>query len=171
MSRLRRLPSDTEGHCRVPARLASLMLALTVALPGCHAGPGADHYVAVADTLAFPDDWQREKSLARGPDQEDPCAPSFAADCPGAVRWFSVQGDAIAAYTNAKQVVEAAGFSVVEEFHEGCTGRPSGPACAFVSDRETDRILVNVFHSLAAAGLGDHEPGTAGVIVSVYGNE
>ena len=132
-------------------------------MAGCYTGPDADHFVAIVEELDVPADWQLAKSVVRGPDEDDPCDPFFTITCPGAVRSFLVDGDPADAYAQAKEVVTAAGFVITEEFREDC----SGASCSFFSSRAGDQLSVWVYHSGAAANLGDDLRGPA-VLISAH---
>lgn len=151
--------------------IVGLALASALVLAACYTGPGPEHFVAIVEEPDVPAGWQLAKSNVFGPDEDDPCDPFFSITCPGAGRFFLVDGDAADAYAQAKDVVTAAGFAITEEFKKrDCTGAPSGSACSFFASRDGDQLTVSVFHSAADVGLEGGVPGGALVVITAHRN-
>lgn len=148
--------------------IIGLALASALVLAGCYAGPGPEHYVAIVEGLDVPVGWQLAKSNVFGPNEDDPCEPFTSLTCPGAGRFFIVDGDAVKAYAQAKDVVSAAGFAITEEFTRACTGAQGGSACSFFASHDGDQLTVSVFHSGADVGLGEDVVSGAVVVVTAH---
>lgn len=147
---------------------ASLLLASALLVGACYTGPSIDHFAGVLDELTVSADWELVKTETRGPDGDFECDPNVVASCPAVTRWYVVDGEASAAFKDAKAMVGAAGFEVDRELIPACDGSSSGPACSFFSSRDDDRVLVTVFRSTSDAGLDDTVEGTT-VLVTATG--
>ncbi len=132
---------------------------------GCYSGPGADHFVAVADALPIPAQWQLVKSVVRGPDQEAPCDPAFGSSCPGAIRYFLVAADTADVFAKAMAIAVAAGFQVTKTY--ACRDAQSSPHCSFFAARDSDELFVTVYRSAADVGLDDAPAEMAAVVFTV----
>ncbi|MGK2850211.1 MAG: hypothetical protein ACSLFN_04780 [Candidatus Limnocylindrales bacterium] len=148
--------------------IVGLAIVSALVLAGCYVGPGPEHYVAIVEELDVPAGWQLAKSNVFGPDEDDPCEPFTSLTCPGAGRFFVVDGDAANAYAQAKAVVVAPGFAITEEFRVDCTGGSSGSACSFFASRDGDQLTVSVFHSGADVGLGEDVVAGAVVVITAH---
>lgn len=143
-----------------------LLVAAVVVFTGCYSGPDASYFVAILDELEVPEGWQAAKDQVRGPDQQDRCDPVITKTmCPGASRSFVISANPSEAYAQAKSVVDAAGFTVTEEFGPACD-RTEGPACQFFATRDDVRIRTSVFRSPAEAGLNIVGHGGSAVVVT-----
>jgi hypothetical protein len=112
-----------------------MLLAVAAFIAGCYSGPSADHYVGILDELNVPPDWEVAETIAMGPDQAETCDPFFSNSCPVAIRTFRVD-EMQAAYSQAKAVLNAAGFAITLEATAGCsTGSSTGPTCAIFAVR------------------------------------
>jgi len=152
--------------------IVGLVLASTLLLAGCYTGPNADHFVAVVDELDVPAGWQVAETVVRGPDQAERCNPGLSNDCPAAIRTYLVEADVAGAHSQAKDVVTAAGFSIMDEATSGCSsGSSTGPPCGFFADRGSDQLYVGVFHSPSEAGLENEVPGVVAVVVRAFGSD
>jgi hypothetical protein len=135
-------------------------------LAACYTGPSSSHYVALIEGLDDPAEWQVAKTVVRGPDQPADCSPFLSNECPAAIRTYSVTRDLEAAFTQAKDVITGAGFSVTDESKTGCSsGSTTGRPCIFFAERGTDRVVLRVPFSLTEAGLEHDVPGAAAVVV------
>lgn len=124
--------------------IASLVLASAVVFAGCYTGPGVDHYVGILETLEIPADWELVATQRRGPGEDFTCDPLMTSSCPGADRWFALKGDVSAALLAARQVVEAAGFTVDDVLYPACDAPPSAPACTLLASKDADRISMSI---------------------------
>lgn len=148
--------------------IVGVIFASALTFAACYVGPGPEHYVAIVEELDVPAGWQLAKSNVFGPDEDDPCEPFTSLTCPGAGRFFIVDGDAANTYAQAKDVVSAAGFAITEEFKRGCTGAQGGSACSFFATRDGDQLTVSVFHSGADVGLGEDVGAGAVVVITAH---
>lgn len=145
----------------IPVITAAVAAVLVVA---CYTGPGADHFVAVLDELRVPAGWQADKTVVRGPDEQERCDPFLSNECPAAIRSFVVAADIDEALVQAKDVVAEAGFAITDESTR-CSPSSNSPACSLFANRGDDRIAVAVFSSPSAAGLVVDPPGAVAVVV------
>jgi hypothetical protein len=123
----------------------------------CYTGPDVDHYVGVVDTFDVPADWQLVATQRRGPGEDFSCDPLLTSSCPGADRWYALSGDVTAALQAARQVVEAAGFTVDEVLYPACDAPPSGSACTLRASRDADRVSFSIYPPGQTKGL-DNPP-------------
>jgi hypothetical protein len=144
----------------VASVLASILL-----LGGCYSGPGADHYVGILDTLDIPAGWEVVATQRRGPGEDFTCDPLMTSSCPGADRWYALSGDVTAALQAARQVVEAAGFTVDDVLYPACDAPPSAPACTHFASRDADRISMSIAPPGRNTGLDN--PPDADVVIRI----
>jgi hypothetical protein len=145
-----------------------LTLTLSLLLGACYTGAPLSHFVGILDELHPPASWQVVTTRTNGPDSgnDHTCSPITDAGCPSAVRFFFVTGDARTMLTDAEQVVADAGFRVDHELTSDCRGTPTGPACAFLATRGTDKVWGYVYRSAVDAGLTDQSGTQMTILIS-----
>ena len=149
----------------LPRRTVVLSAAMAILAMACYGGPGVDHYVGVLDTLDVPADWELVDTQRRGPGEDFSCDPVLTSTCPGADRWYALNGDVTAALQSARQVVEAAGFTADEVRYPACDAPPSGPACTLVASRDVDRVSFSIYAPGQAIGLDN--PPESNVVIRI----
>lgn len=147
----------------LPRRTVVLSAAMAILAMACYGGPGVDHYVGIVDAFDVPADWQLVATQRRGPGEDFSCEPFLTSTCPGADRWYGLDGDVSAALQSARQVVEASGFTVEEVRYPDCDAPMSGEACGLVVRRDADRAYFSIYRPGQAIGL-DNPPESAVVI-------
>jgi len=128
----------------VPAVRGTLLAAAALALAvfGCAGDPA--YYQSVLDELAVPPGWEQVREVIRAPGAELECTPIFTEPCPRVYRYYLVDGQPAGAYPQTKQMLEAAGFAIDEEFDPECDS-PTATACAVVAARAEDQLDVSLF--------------------------
>lgn len=121
--------------------LVPLVAALAL---GC-GGPDAAYYQGVLDELPVPSSWELVQTVVRAPGAELNCSPIVNDPCPSVLRYYLVDGQPTDAYPPAKQMLEAAGFAIEEEFDPECDS-PNAVACVVVAARAEEQLRVNLYY-------------------------
>jgi hypothetical protein len=145
--------------------VVSLVLASAVVLAGCYTGPGVDHYVGILDTLDIPADWELVATERRGPGEDFACEPLWTSTCPGAARWYALNGDLTDALEAGREMVEVSGFRVDDVDYPACDAPPSGSACTLYASRDADRVSLSIAPPGRTYGLDD--PPEVDVIITI----
>jgi hypothetical protein len=130
---------------------------MAMVVMACYTGPDVDHYVGLVDTFDVPADWELVATQRRGPGEDFSCDPLLTSSCPGADRWYALDGDVMGALQAARHVVEAADFTVDEVLYPACDGPPSAPACTLFASRDADRVGFSIYQPGHVVGL-DNPP-------------
>jgi hypothetical protein len=133
-------------------------LVASAILVGCYTGPSATHYVAVLDELQVPAGWQSLATKVHGPDADAAihCSPITDAECPSALRYFAVTGDADDIRSAGIKTAAAAGFQPDRQLGQECRPISGGPYCAVEMARRSEHLLLAIYGSADEAGI----PGT-----------
>ena len=123
-----------------------LLIAASIVVAGCYTGPGVDHYSAVLDGVTIPSDWQLVKTVLRGPGQDEQCEPATSSECPASIRYYVASDDPLHELRLAEDFATKAGFEVSQRMSPGCD-LPTSFACAFVSARADDSLLVTIYRA------------------------
>lgn len=127
---------------------ALVALVIVATLAGCwgHTGPGAAYYAELLASLEVPAGWElahtREREGMFGPNA---CGPGDST-CPGAHRYYHVEGFPLEGYPVARQAVVDGGFEITRENEAACDPQRQGAgSCRLVARRGSDAVEVLLY--------------------------
>ena len=158
------------------------LLAVALLVSACRAGPGADHYATVLDSLGVPETWELVHTTVlsqTGPDHRvDPSRSQddigcFEGNCPSVIRYYIVDGPGSDILATARGLLSDAGFSIGHSAEPACDIPPGGLACGVEATRGTDYVEVTIYRpgTTTADGFGGSDPSKAVVTVAARLNE
>jgi hypothetical protein len=146
------------------------VLLLAGLLAAC-AGSDPTHYATVLDGLKIPSGWQLVRTVVKAPTGGDiACTPAATDDCPSVARYYLAPADsAPAVYSEGKDILGAAGFTISRELFPACDAPESGPACTALAQHASDFADVAVFRPGDDAGsVVSAHPGDAIVVITAH---